>query len=38
MQSVPDLEEEVVARLKELEGELQPLAEQQRKIEARAYR
>ena len=37
-QSVPDLEEEVVARLRELEGELKPLAEQQQKIEDRAYR
>ena len=27
-----------MARLRELEGELKPLAEQQRKIEARAYR
>ena len=38
VQSVPDLEEEVVARLRELEGELKPLAEQQQKIETRAYR
>ena len=38
VQSVPDLEEEVVARLKELEGELKPLEDQNRKIEMRAFR
>ena len=38
VQAVPDLEEEVVARLRELEGELKPLEEQNRKIEMRAFR
>lgn len=37
-QALPDTEGEVLARLRELEAELQPLAEQKRKIDARARR
>lgn len=37
-QALPDTEAEVLSRLRELEAELKPLAEQKRKIDARAYR
>jgi len=38
MQAVPDTEGEVLSRLKELESELEPLADQKRKIEMRTFR
>ena len=38
MQAVPDTESEVLTRLRELEAELTPLAEQKRKIETRTFR
>ena len=37
-QAVPDTEEEIQARLRELEAEIRPLAEQKRKIENRTFR
>ncbi len=37
-QALPDTEAEVLKRLREMEAELKPLAEQKRKIDTRAYR